>query len=122
MARQLGRTTPTQTQARQQAADIIAQGRQMLQNRQTARTCQRDRNREAAASSADLEQEEPMKRYSHPIPLSANSCEQEPGWSDVQAALDRILENMANQNQILVDLLGAVNSLTAAVLSIQRHD
>ena len=117
MARQLGRNIPTQNQIRQQAAAIIAQGRQMLQNRQTT-----DRNRGAAVSSEASEQEEPMKRYSHPIPLPDNSGGQEPGWRSVQTALDRLLEDMVNQNQILVDLLGAVNSLTAAVLSTQRHD
>ena len=35
--------------------------------------------------------------------------------------LDRILEALACQNQLLVELLGAVNALTAATLSIQSR-
>ena len=34
---------------------------------------------------------------------------------------DRILEALACQNQLLVELLGAVNALTAATLSIQSR-
>jgi hypothetical protein len=31
--------------------------------------------------------------------------------------MNRVLEQLSCQNQLLVDLLGAVNSLTAAILS-----
>lgn len=35
--------------------------------------------------------------------------------------MDRVLEELARQNQLLMDLLGAVNSLTAATLSIRSR-
>lgn len=60
--------------------------------------------------------EEPMKRYIHPIPCCC------PTWpTGNEAALDSILEALARQNQLLLDLLGAVNGLNAAVLSIQSR-
>ena len=58
----------------------------------------------------DLPQER-MKRYENPIPLPC--CCPPAGW--------RVLEYLARQNQLLLDLLGAVNGLTAAVLSIQAR-
>ena len=39
----------------------------------------------------------------------------------LEERLDRILEALACQNQLLVELLGAVNALTAATLSIQSR-
>lgn len=60
--------------------------------------------------------EAPMKRYIHPIPCCC------PTWpTGNEAALDSILEALARQNQLLLDLLGAVNGLNAAVLSIQSR-
>ena len=59
-------------------------------------------------------EEEPMKRHPHPIPCPAD-CPSPPGAE----ALDRVLEELACQNQLLLELLSAVNGLTAAVLSIQ---
>ena len=64
-------------------------------------------------------EEEPMHRYSHPIPQAAVPAQ--PAGADCPAAGDpaavpQILEQLACQSQLLVDLLGAVNSLTAAVL------
>ena len=64
--------------------------------------------------SARAPREEPMKRYPHPIPCPAD-C---PAWTGAEA-LDRVLEELACQNQLLLELLSAVNGLTAAVLSIQ---
>ena len=57
---------------------------------------------------------EPVKRYSNPIPAP---------WYPPAAGpeLDGVLEALARQNQLLLDLLGAVNGLTAAVLSIQAR-
>ncbi len=56
---------------------------------------------------------EPMHRYTYPIarPLPV----QEPGAGERTRTLELLLE----QNQLLSDLLGAVNSLTAAVLALQ---
>ena len=92
--RQPGRDA--RAQAESQAQAIIAQGRRRLEG-------------------APLE-EEPMKRYAHPIPYCID-CPTPPPAD----GLDRILEALACQNQLLVELLGAVNALTAATLSIQSR-
>lgn len=90
-------------------------------------TCQKNRDleaqRRAAAILAQSRQEpmEPaMKRYAHPLPCwspcpwPAQSQEHSPG-------MDRVLEELTRQNQLLVELLGAVNALTAATLSIRSR-
>ena len=60
-------------------------------------------------------EEEPMKRYPHPIcPCTPPSTA--PG---LEGGLDCVLEALARQNQLLTELLGAVNGLTAAVLARQ---
>lgn len=71
----------------------------------------------AEASAA----EEPMHRYSHSIPqassvqeVAAPACSR---GEDTPAAMTQALEQLSCQSQLLVDLLGAVNSLTAAVLA-----
>lgn len=57
-------------------------------------------------------EEEPMRRYPHPIPTSV--CQATvPG--DSSATLDLLAERVACQNQLLVDLVEAVNALTAAL-------
>ena len=73
---------------------------------------------QAAAILAQSRPEEPaMKRYAHPIP-----CWGGPPWPPPGGGgLDRVLEELARQNQLLVELLGAVNSLTAATLSIRSR-
>ena len=55
---------------------------------------------------------ETVKRYPNPIPAP---------WYPPAAGpeLDGVLEALARQDQLLLDLLGAMNGLTAAVLSIQ---
>lgn len=73
------------------AAAVIAQGRQGLGS----------------------DQEEPMNRYIHPIPIS---CPQADCGADT-ALLERMLETLCYQNQLLLDLLAAVNALTAATLN-----
>lgn len=64
--------------------------------------------------------EEPMHRYPHPIPSVASAVETAvptcPVQEDTSAAMTQVLEQLSCQSQLLVDLLGAVNSLTAAVL------
>ena len=84
--------------ARARAAAIIAQGRQL------------------AGAGPEGTAPEPMKRYVHPIPAPAERPAP-PG----PEALDRVLECLAGQNQLLVELLGAVNGLSAAVLSIREN-
>ena len=56
---------------------------------------------------------EPMHRYTYPIarPL--------PVRESVDGERTRTLELLLEQNQLLSDLLGAVNALTAAVLALQ---
>ena len=90
----------------------------------TQPACQSTRDQEArqraAAILAQSHPAEPaMKRYAHPIP-----CWSAPVWSPPPAGgegMDRVLEELARQNQLLMDLLGAVNSLTAATLSIRSR-
>ena len=90
-----------QEQRAQAAAQaILAQGRQLALER---------------LGGAPAQREEPMKRHPHPIPCPAD-CPAPPGAE----ALDRVLEELACQNQLLLDLLSAVNGLTAAVLSIRE--
>lgn len=56
----------------------------------------------------------PMNRYTNPIPACCpNRCEP---CRLRQEETDHILTALACQNQILTDLLGAVNGLTAAIL------
>ena len=60
--------------------------------------------------------EEPvMKRYCNPLPCWGAYPVPVPSPD----GLDRVLEELTRQNQLLCDLLGAVNSLTAATLSIR---
>ena len=60
---------------------------------------------------------EPMHRYTYPI-TPARCVRVQEGGDGVHT---RILETLLEQNQLLSDLLGAVNSLTAAVLALQCH-
>lgn len=70
----------------------------------------------APLTAQDLTGEaEPMRRYPHPIPMCADAA---PVTSeDCSPCMNRVLEQLSCQNQLLVDLLGAVNSLTAALLA-----
>lgn len=61
-------------------------------------------------------EEEPMKRYIHSIPCCC------PTWpTGGMVELDGVLEALARQNQLLLDILSSVNALSAAVLSIQSR-
>lgn len=70
----------------------------------------------AAVSLQDLTaEEEPMRCYPHPIPMC---CDASPApTEECSPCMNRVLEQLSCQNQLLMDLLGAVNSLTAALLS-----
>lgn len=72
----------------------------------------------AALAAADelTAEEEPMRRYPHPIPMSCDSSTPVP-TEDCSPSMNRVLEQLSCQSQLLVDLLGAVNSLTAALLT-----
>lgn len=60
---------------------------------------------------------ESMHRYTYPI-TPARCARVQEGGDEVHT---RMLETLLEQNQLLSDLLGAVNSLTAAVLALQCH-
>lgn len=63
-------------------------------------------------------EEIPMNRYANPIPTC---CPKQSGPCRIrQEEMDHILTALACQNQILIDLLGAVNGLTAALLYRQN--
>jgi hypothetical protein len=90
--------------------------------RRSSHTFPSSRSDEAQESSQTLTdtpaEEEPIHHYPHPIPTSslpAANLEGESSLSTTQA-----LEQLAYQSQLLVDLLGAVNSLTAAILAQGR--
>ena len=72
---------------------------------------------ELLASVAAAAVEEPMHRYSHPIPQPRSAAVSPAAASEpTSQVMTQILEQLSCQSQLLVDLLGAVNSLTAAVL------
>lgn len=93
-------------------------------------TCQKNRDleaqRRAAAILAQSHQEPPlpqepaMKRYVHPIPCWGG-CPWPAQSQEHGQSMDRVLEELTRQNHLLVELLGAVNALTAATLSIRSR-
>ena len=77
---------------------------------------------ELLTQTASVPEEEPMHRYPHLIPQASSTpvTETAPACSwegDASAAMTQVLEQLSCQSQLLVDLLGAVNSLTAALLA-----
>lgn len=70
------------------------------------------------AGSREAMEDVPMNRYSNPIPVcerkQSRPCGGRDPWGERS---EQILAALACQNQLLVDLLGAVNCLTAAVLA-----
>lgn len=86
-------------------------------NSRTYRTAAAAHSKVIAARRELLTEEEPMHRYPHPIPEpaapAASVAVADPGSSQ---AMTQVLEQLSCQSQLLVDLLGAVNSLTAALL------
>lgn len=71
-----------------------------------------------ARSCEDRMEDVPMCRYSNPIPTCDANRAREPGRPcDTRCQLDQILLALNCQNQLLVDILGAVNGLTATILA-----
>lgn len=67
-----------------------------------------------------MEEEMTMNRYSYHIPTRESArYAAAPPRNDLDVPLERVLEMLAGQNQLLVDILGAVNALTAAMLAAQ---
>lgn len=87
--------------------------------KQTQRTYRSSSAGGAGGRSAAVRQtlpaaEEPMHHYPHTIPLSIPEAVR-PSTAQAQFQT-QVLEQLSCQSQLLVDILGAVNSLTAALL------
>ena len=72
---------------------------------------------ETTGCPASMEEDVPMCRYAHPIPIPA--CGLGCQTREQTILLEQLLEQTCRQNQTLLDLLGAVNALTAAMLSLR---
>lgn len=73
------------------------------------------------AAGEEFLEDVPMRRYRNPIPTCESRPKPEHSPCACRAELEEILDALACQNQLLMDLLGAVSSLTAAFLA-QRED
>lgn len=82
----------------------------------TYQTAQRARAKVLAARQELLAEEEPMHRYPHPIPQAGSAPCALSGEGGDPVWRTQVLEQLSCQSQLLVDLLGAVNALTAALL------
>lgn len=88
-----------------------------MPTRQNCRTSRQTASPRPAATQETVvaEAEEPMRIWPHPICCDApDECSRD-NTCDCPD-LERVQELLQCQNQLLVDLLGAVNSLTAALL------
>ena len=80
---------------------------------------------EVRTSLEAMEEDIPMNRYISPNAVPGTAV-QGP-WAGCQgqesrAMLEQLVELTCAQNQLLCDLLGAVNALTAAMLSTKQRD
>lgn len=66
--------------------------------------------------SEDLE-DMPMSRYINPIPTCGGQEEHEESPCGCREELEAILEELVRQRELLVDILAAINGLTAAWLA-----
>ncbi|MGM9605937.1 MAG: hypothetical protein ACI4ML_03985 [Aristaeellaceae bacterium] len=69
------------------------------------------------AASEEFLEDMPMRRYRNPIPTCESRPKPEHSPCVCREELEEILDALACQNQLMMDLLGAVNSLTAARLA-----
>ena len=83
------------------------------------RTQSRGSARSSARSERTMERLEnmPMNRYINPNTMITRTPGGCCGRGEEQALLEQMVELSVSQNQLLVDLLGAVNALTAALLA-----
>ena len=79
----------------------------------------RGSGRSSARSERTMERLEnmPMNRYINPNTMITRTPGGCCGRGEEQALLEQLVELSVSQNQLLVDLLGAVNALTAALLA-----
>lgn len=70
-----------------------------------------------AAAREELTAEEPMHRYTHPIPLSCSTSCSGCGCGEQCQTLTQILEQLQTQSQLQADLLEAVKGLTSLLLA-----
>ena len=89
-------------------------------NRGTYQTAQAAHNKVMAARQALLAEEEPMHHYSHPISPATPAPSCVPTIEASGEVWTQVLEQLSCQSQLLVDLLGAVTSLTASLLCRQQ--
>ena len=89
---------------------------------------QRCRRRPAPAPPAvqpiHMETREPMNRYINPhalFPHPGAACPSASCSLQNQVLLEQLVELSIRQNQLLIDVLGAVNSLTAALLTARAQ-
>lgn len=69
---------------------------------------------EAARAEPPMETDVPMSRYVNPLPAAPAPGRERNGQT---ALLEQFLEQTCRQNQILLDLLSAVNGLAGALLA-----
>lgn len=84
----------------------------------------RPRQAAAADQTRPMEDVEPMKRYISPCAMNEStvgSCENLSLVRQNQILMEQLVELSSNQCQLLVDLLGAVNALTAALLTTRAQ-
>jgi len=77
----------------------------------------------AVTQSTPMEKPEPMNRYISSAVLTSplSSCCDPCLSRQNQVLLEQLVELSVQQNQLLIDLLGAVNSLTAALLTARAQ-
>lgn len=78
----------------------------------------------SAAQNSPMEKPEPMNRYINSAALvsqSGSECTRPPSFEQNQVLLEQLVEHSLQHNQLLIDLLGAVNALTAAILTTRAQ-
>ena len=98
-------------------ADTGSKGGINMSARKSRRNCGCGCGSAAKESIEEFTEDMPMHRYTHPIPICECGCGSGAGSCECREELEQLLAAVSCQNQLLVDLLAAVNSLTAALLT-----
>ncbi len=72
---------------------------------------------EEEVRAGDVWEDVPMRRYPGPVPVKGGAAVHRPSPCQCREELGQILSALECRNQLLVDLLGAVNGLTATLLA-----